>query len=169
MKFIGISKSLGFTDTEFKILLTLAGVFLIGIVIRLVFKNPGTVLTEYDYFTQDSIFLSSGYPDSTMQKDFLKQNLSTDVDYKQEVLDFNTSGFTIKKPEQLPSERSIEINSANLETLMKLPGIGEKTAKKIIELRESRGGFRELKELMEVKGIGKTKFNNIKKFLYIEQ
>ena len=43
-----------------------------------------------------------------------------------------------------------------------------KTAKKIIELRDVRGGFSNLSELMDVKGIGEIKFNKIKKFLYIE-
>ena len=49
-----------------------------------------------------------------------------------------------------------------------LPGIGEKTAEKIIELRKERGKFNTLEELMNVKGIGEVKFNKIKKFLYIK-
>jgi competence protein ComEA len=49
-----------------------------------------------------------------------------------------------------------------------LPGIGEKTAEKIIELRTERGKFKKLDELMDVKGIGEVKFNKIKKFLYIK-
>ena len=49
-----------------------------------------------------------------------------------------------------------------------MPGIGEKTAEKIIELREERGKFDRLEEIMDVKGIGEVKFNKIKKFLYIK-
>jgi competence protein ComEA len=52
--------------------------------------------------------------------------------------------------------------------LERLPGIGEITARKIIALRNERGAFGKLEELLDVKGIGKVKFNKIKKFLYIE-
>ena len=49
-----------------------------------------------------------------------------------------------------------------------LPGIGTKTAQKIIDLRKTKGRFNKLEELYEVKGIGKTRFNKIEKFLYID-
>ncbi len=52
---------------------------------------------------------------------------------------------------------------------MKLPGIGEKTASNIIEFRNSRSGFNNLTELKEVKGIGETKFEKIKKYLFIDE
>jgi len=49
-----------------------------------------------------------------------------------------------------------------------LPGIGKITAQKIIDLRSKKTKYENLEELMEVKGIGKVKFNKIKKFLYIK-
>ncbi|MBP3399253.1 MAG: ComEA family DNA-binding protein [Erysipelotrichaceae bacterium] len=54
----------------------------------------------------------------------------------------------------------IHINSATIEELMCLPGIGEKTAKKIIEYRTLHL-FQSLEELMEVSGIGKKKFESL--------
>ena len=56
----------------------------------------------------------------------------------------------------------VSINSADLDELIKLNGIKEGLAQNIIEYRESHGGFKSLIELMNVKGIGETKFEKIK-------
>lgn len=55
----------------------------------------------------------------------------------------------------------ININNANIEELIKLEGIGEKTAEKIIEYRKQKE-FKNIEELTKIKGIGKGKFEKIK-------
>lgn len=59
----------------------------------------------------------------------------------------------------------ISINSATIDELISLPGIGESTANRIIEYRETFGSFINLQDLMNVKGIGTSKFEKIKEYI----
>lgn len=52
---------------------------------------------------------------------------------------------------------TVSLNSATAEELMKLPGLGEKTAEKIIAYRNSHSGFASVEQLLEVEGIGEKK------------
>lgn len=62
----------------------------------------------------------------------------------------------------------ININTASLDELMLLKGIGESTAYKIIEYRETNGDFRNIEEIMQVGGIGEKKFADIMNNIYVE-
>ena len=59
----------------------------------------------------------------------------------------------------------ININNADLENLMKLPGIGQIKAKAIMDYREKIGEFTSLKELTKIKGIGEKTFEKILPYL----
>ena len=63
--------------------------------------------------------------------------------------------------ELLPGE-TLNINTADREELMKLPGIGEVLAQRIIDYRNSHGPFRSIEEIMEVEDIGEGRFEKIK-------
>ena len=56
----------------------------------------------------------------------------------------------------------VNINTATLEQLDTLPGVGEATANKIITYREENGGFKSIEDLKNVKGIGDKKFEDMK-------
>lgn len=64
-------------------------------------------------------------------------------------------------------EGKISINTATLEELITLPGIGEKTALKIIEYRDTYGPFWTIEDLKNVKGIGDKKFEKLKEFISV--
>ncbi len=61
----------------------------------------------------------------------------------------------------------VNINTANLEELDTLPGIGPVIAQKILDYRAVNGPFANLEALMEVSGIGQAKFDQVKKLITI--
>lgn len=60
------------------------------------------------------------------------------------------------------------INTADTEELEALPGIGEKTAAAIMEYRDKNGDFAAPEDIMNVKGIGEKKYNDIKDIITTE-
>lgn len=56
----------------------------------------------------------------------------------------------------------VDLNTASAEELDKLPGIGPATAEAIIRHRETRGRFRSVTELLEVRGIGEAKLEQLR-------
>ena len=56
----------------------------------------------------------------------------------------------------------IDINTADADALMSLPGIGKVKAAAIIEYREKYGRFVSTEELMEVRGIGQATYDKLK-------
>lgn len=62
----------------------------------------------------------------------------------------------------------IHLNSATKEDLMRIDGIGERMALVIIKHRENIGGFTDLKQLMDIDGIGEKRFNAWSPYLTLE-
>lgn len=65
----------------------------------------------------------------------------------------------------VPSKPAINLNTATLDQLETLPGIGRKTAERILEYRTKSGAFKRIEELMNVKGIGEKSFLKLKPFI----
>jgi competence protein ComEA len=61
----------------------------------------------------------------------------------------------------------ININTASLEELDSLPGIGPTTAQKIIEYRDANGPFSTIEDILNVSGIGPVTFDNIKDLITV--
>lgn len=62
----------------------------------------------------------------------------------------------------------ININTATIEELDTLPGVGEATANKILNHRKENGNFKSIEEIKNVNGIGDKKFENIRELISVE-
>ena len=56
----------------------------------------------------------------------------------------------------------VNLNTATVAQLEKLPGIGARTAQLIVEHRQKNRGFKKVEELMNIKGIGEKAFLKLK-------
>lgn len=61
----------------------------------------------------------------------------------------------------------ININTASLEQLMTLSGIGESKAKSIISYREENGNFKAIEDITKVSGIGQALYEKIKDYITV--
>jgi len=151
-----LSEKIGLTQTELKVFAFLAAVFVIGLTVKFLnWENKDPVESNFDYTAMDSIFYASDNLRSSPTENNL---LNSKVD---------SSDFKINKKKQELTEKSINLNKASLQELTILPGIGVKTAQNILAYRRANGGFNNIEELLEVERIGESKFNKIKKYVYV--
>ena len=61
----------------------------------------------------------------------------------------------------------VNINRASVEQLSTLPGIGPAIAGRIIEYRESHGGFRVIEDIKQVKGVGDATFEKLRDLITV--
>lgn len=62
----------------------------------------------------------------------------------------------------------VNINTAGVEVLCTLPGIGESKAKSIVAYREANGSFGNIEDIMKVSGIKDNAFNKIKDLITVK-
>lgn len=59
----------------------------------------------------------------------------------------------------------VDLNTATVEELTTLPGIGEVIAQRIVTYRQTHGPFTSLEELMQVEGIGEKRIEGIRNYV----
>lgn len=67
-----------------------------------------------------------------------------------------------------PLNGTVNVNTATAEQLQLLPGIGDARARAVIEARKRRGGFEQVEDLLEVKGIGEASLEQLRPYVTVE-
>src|SRR3954447_2717958 len=65
------------------------------------------------------------------------------------------------------SSGPVDLNSATVEQLDALPGVGPVLAQRIVDWRQAHGGFRTVEDLQQVPGIGARKFSDLKSLVMV--
>jgi len=163
-----IFRKLGLTGQETAIIITLLITFSIGLIIKYSgWKKPDT----FDYSQPDKQFEEKT---KLAFNDLKQQNLTEEQKQRSEEIKNISDSLQSegdKKPvnqKELKLDKKININTAFIDELILLPGIGETTAEKIIEYRDKNNGFKKTEEIMNIKGIGDKKFEKLKPFITTE-
>jgi len=72
------------------------------------------------------------------------------------------SGGAARSTAKPPVSAPVNINTASVTDLQTLPGIGAKTAGRIVDYRTKNGPFKKIEELMNVRGVGEKNFLKLK-------
>ena len=123
---------LALTATERKVALVLIGAFILGLGVRLYWQTFPPQRT-FDYAASDSTFTALSTAEEAAPKD--------------------------RNPEQAGP---LNINTATKSELIRLPGIGEATAERILTYRKEAGPFVTIENLRKIKGISKLKLQKLR-------
>lgn len=69
--------------------------------------------------------------------------------------------------QKAPPAKPIDLNTATIEQLQQLPGVGPATAKAIVQFREKSGPFQRPEDLLAIHGISPARFKKIKPYVTI--
>ena len=125
-------------------------------------KNPGVYQMEVGDRVKDALDAAGGLTgDADSQKVNLAKRLEDQmvivVPKVGEEAEEIPAGATSKEEAK---EGKVNINTATVEELKTLKGVGEKKAEAIIEYRKKNGSFQTKEDLMKVRGIGKKLFES---------
>lgn len=167
----GSKEPLGGTATED--LIELYEVYLCGCV-----KKPGVYTLEAGSRLYEYLELAGGYtPDADTEYENLARTLSdgekvyfpsrsqvSSGEYKENITSNNKD---FNNTDDNTSSNKVNINTAGIDELTTLAGIGESRAKSIIDYRQANGEFKAVEDIMLVNGIKESVYEKIKEYITV--
>lgn len=135
--------------------------------------HPGVYQMKAENRVKDLIEAAGGFtPLADDQKLNLAQLLEDQmvivVPKKGEEVNSELAQTPIPQKKEVGKEGKVNINTATVEELKTLKGIGEKKAEAIIEYRKQNGSFKNKEELMKVRGIGKKLYESFQERVVVQ-
>lgn len=130
-------------------------------------NNPGILKLDSSKRVVDALDLAGGARDDA---DLDRVNLAASLHdeekiYIPKVGEVQENMTTlVSSPSSSGPASKININSADLSELTKIPGVGEKTAQKILDYR-ANNSFSSIEDVKNVPGIGDKKFESMKDYI----
>ena len=136
-------------------------------------NNPGIVTLNQGDRLSDAVDKLGGM---TEDADFNQVNLAIKVEDEKhyiipkigEKIEILVEQRQESALENKENSTKININSATIEELDTLPGVGEATANKILNYRNENGKFNSIEEIKNVNGIGDKKYEEIKDLISVK-
>ncbi len=137
-------------------------------------QAPGMVELEAGQRVSDAVQAAGGF---TPEADQLSVNLARQVEDGEQIVVGSVQEGTASSGSAQSSSSSFEqggksgtsaasgkvnINTATVEQLTTLKGVGEATAQKIIDYRQQNGSFKKIEDLKNVSGIGDKRYAALK-------
>ncbi|REL24555.1 ComEA family DNA-binding protein [Rhodohalobacter sp. SW132] len=123
---------------------------------------------EYDYSELEELFRERSKQqkqehDMIMARYGGEPALTDTMEPEENVVQENVKSYEIPEPEVTVADTTrINVNTANSEELQQLPGIGPAYASRIVEWRQENGKFQTVEQLLEIRGIGPARLENIR-------
>ena len=135
--------------------------------------HPGVYQMKAENRVKDLIEAAGGFtPLADNQKLNLAQLLEDQmvivVPKKGEEVNSELAQAPTSQKKEVGKEGKVNINTATVEELKTLKGIGEKKAEAIIEYRKQNGSFKNKEELMKVRGIGKKLYESFQERVIVQ-
>jgi len=137
--------------------------------------HPGVYALAWDARVEQAIAAAGG---TAVDADLVQVNLAQRL-HDEEQIYVPTRGEAATSPARMPTPHKaptattraparINLNSATLGDLDRLPGIGPALGQRILDYRQANGPFQRIEDIKKVKGIGDSIFEQIKELIYVE-
>ena len=124
-----------------------------GIVVHVIgdVRNPGVVELPQGARVMDAVEAAGG----VLPRTVVTENLA------RVLVDGEQINIGQAKASAASTDGRVSVNSASASQIEQLPGVGPVLAQRIVEYRDSHGSFRQLRDLLNVPGIGDSKYAQI--------
>lgn len=128
-------------------------------------NQPGLIELEVGERVKDAIDMAGGL---TNEADISKINLAYILSDGEKIYIPNQNDELDEEQILQTSNSKVNINTATVSELETIPGVGESTAKAIVEYRTETGRFATIEDVQNVSGIGKSKFEKMKDYIVVK-